>query len=102
MTTTNANPSLAEIWAEVHNLRVKKGADRAWDVAVKIAVPLVLIVSGWMISMQVKMSVMESNRFTKADGESLRNDLNASHPQQWLKDSLQEIKDRLQRLEERK
>ncbi len=99
---SKANPTLAQVLAEVHSLRTKTRSDRAWDIATKVAVPLVLVVAAWMVSLQVRVSVIESTRFTGQDGEAMRATLLRDFPPQWMRDDLNEIKERLRRLEERK
>lgn len=47
---------------------VHEGAARAWDIAIKLLVPLSLIAAGAMVNHEVRLSRIEESRFTQQDG----------------------------------
>ena len=98
----NAKPSLDDVLAKLQELTARRGVDRIWDIAIKSLIPIVMVVVGWGIILEVRVSVIESNRFTSKDAAELRNSLLRDLPPTWLREDLKEIKDRLRRLEERK
>lgn len=79
----------------------KSTGDRAWDIATKLMVPAVLGGAVWLIGLQVRVSVIESGRFTASDGQELEKRVMAAFPPSWLREDITEIKERLKRLEER-
>lgn len=92
---------IQQILEEVHEIKKAQGTMRLWDIATKAAVPVLVLVSGWMVALEVRVSVIESNRFTSGMAAQMREEIRKELPPQWLKDDLTEIKDRLKRLEQR-
>ena len=89
---------LGTVVEELRILRSKTSVDRIWDMAMKAAIPAVLAVIGWVMHMEVRLAIIESNRFTAQDAAKMKESL----PPNWLRNDIKEIKDRLRRLEERR
>ncbi len=54
----------------------KQSQERAWNLAWKICVPLVLALSGLLVAHEVRLSVIESTRYTPADAVVMERETN--------------------------
>ena len=67
--------------------------DKLWRVALKLSLPVVMALVGWVMSMSVRVSVLETDN-------AGRDKLNEKLLEQ-IKEDVQEIKNRLVRLEQK-
>ena len=91
---------LEKIWAELSKSK-KSQSDRAWDIATKLMVPLVISIVGWGIMHEVRVSNLELTRMSRDEGHIMRAAILKDVPPQWLRDSLAEIKQLLKENEQR-
>ena len=92
---------LQELRALVADLKKQRATTsaRIWDLAMKAAVPAVIALAGWAISHEVRVSLIESNRFTAKDAAELERQLKQDLPPMWLREELADIKLRLRNIE---
>ena len=67
-------------------------AERLWDVLVKLSVPGVIVCVSSLVLHEVRLSVIESNRFTDEDSFALETRILSNVPPPWLREDLNEIK----------
>jgi hypothetical protein len=101
MSTPRTTSDIERLLTEVRHLAKRTTADRIWDATVKFMVPVVLAVVGWGIILEVRVSIIESSRFTNRDAAELEARIKSGIPPGWLKEQVEEIKQRLQRLEDK-
>ena len=74
----------------------RSASDKVWDLLTRAAVPLSVIVAGAMIAHEVRISVIESNRFTNHDGDKLDQEIKYwienRYPPEWLREEMNELK----------
>ena len=75
-----------------------KGQVRVWDILFKVSVPLVLLLGSVLVTHEVRLSSIESNRFTNRDAQELERRILAGVPPAWLREDIREIKEGLDRL----
>lgn len=79
--------------------------ERIWSWIIKGGIPVLLAtvvtLIGFGASLNTRVTVIESNRFTAGDAAKLREKILQELPPSWLREDLAEIKERLKRLEER-
>ena len=83
---------LDALLARMTSLESRDRGDRWWDVALKFAVPLVIGAFGMSINHEIRISRIEENRFTNADGAALEARVLDKLPPQWLREQVNEIK----------
>ena len=90
---------------DIESVAKSTHSDRIWGWFIKGSVPVLLTtivaVVGFASSVHTRLAIIENSRFTARDAQKMRMEILGSVPPQWLRDDLQEIKDRLKRLEER-
>jgi hypothetical protein len=74
-------------------------ANRAWDLATKVAVILTVALCTASINQQIRLSVIESTRFTDKDGAALKSEITGSLPPEWLRQDMNEMKVGLKTIE---
>jgi hypothetical protein len=106
--STGSNPmtaTLESIQQQLVALQTERHSARLWDIALKAVIPVVIALTGWVVAMEVRVSVIESSRFTPRDGQVLRDDLVKQmallYPPAWLRESIARIEARLGRLEDK-
>lgn len=87
-----AEAKLEELFHRLERLERKKASDRVWDLAGRVAVVIVLGVGSWMIGHEVRLSKIESNRFTDAAAIQLERRILQQLPPSWLREDITEIK----------
>ena len=89
----------------IERLGQRTHGERVWMWAINVSIPVLwLLASGsaiWASDVNSRLLVIESNRFTSTDAAQLKEQIRSSMPPTWLKEDIQEIKERLKRLEER-
>lgn len=82
------------ILARLDEIEGKKGGERAWDIAVKSLLPIVVALSAWLVGLEVRTSRLE-DRVENSPPLWLKNDV------QSIKATLIDIEQRLRSLERR-
>lgn len=70
-----------------------KLSDKVWEILVKVMVPVGIIAAGTIIGHEIRLTRIESNRFTDHDAGELRKDIMQALPPQWLRDEIRENKE---------
>jgi hypothetical protein len=65
---------------------------KVWEYALKTLVPVSVIMGSALVVHEVRLSVIESNRFTTKDAAVLKEQIYTSFPQDWLQSQIAEIK----------
>lgn len=65
---------------------------KAWDMAIKALVPVVIAIAGWGIGHEVRMSNLELTHMSKVDGHALEDRIGRKFPPEWLREDLKEVK----------
>lgn len=72
-------------------------AARIWDVLMKIAVPVSFVAAASLITHEIRLASIESNRFTNGDGSQMESKLKEwveqRYPPTWLREQLKDIHD---------
>ena len=87
-------------------------SERVWDLAMKATVPVAIILGAALIRHEVNLAqqaveirTINDSRFTDIDGlkmeKSLKQWIEQRFPPGWLRDDIQEIKGRLQKIEDK-
>lgn len=92
-------PSLQRIISKIDRLESRKTSERVWEILTRAAIPVVLAGAAALIAHEVRISTMESNRFTTRDAQQLEARM-TSRPD-WLREDLAEIKEMVRGLEAR-
>lgn len=90
-----------DLRAEV-NVMQKSPLDKAFDIAIKVAIPVVIGIVGWVYAIESetdriasRIEVVEQTRFTDKDGnrllETLHNEIRTNYPPRWLSDAVVRI-----------
>lgn len=93
---------LDSVLDRLQKLETKSTAARWWDAAMKFAVPLVIGAGSMAVGHEIRLTRIESTRFTKDDGAALLEKVRQENQvPAWLKDSLAEIKTGIRDLDAR-
>ena len=94
--------TIEDVLAVVQRLQKTSTSERVWAYVFKAGTVIVIPVCFWMITLEKRVTVIESNRFTNQMASEMEARLSSKFPPDWLKEDVTEIKDRLRRLEEKK
>jgi len=75
--------------------------DRFWDFATKATVPLAMVIGGALVTHEVRLTKIESNRFTQEAARELERRIEAQIVPGWLKENINDMKDTLKAIEAR-
>ena len=74
---------------------------RLWDLILRLTVPMVVALAASVIYHEVRLSVIESNRFTAEDATGMERRIRETLPPEWLREDLAEIKGLLREMDTR-
>ena len=74
---------------------------KAWDLMLKALIPVVVFLCGVLLSHEMRITKIESNRFTLKDGQVLEDKIRKDYPPQWLREQIAEMKVTLIKIEDR-
>lgn len=74
---------------------------KAWDMAMKALVPVVIAIAGWGIGHEIRMSNLELTSMSKVDGHALEDRIGRKFPPEWLREDLKEVKQLLRDQDQR-
>ncbi len=83
----------------------RKLMDRAWDIMLKVTVPVTTLIAGTIVAHEIRLTRIESTSFTKKDGFALERDLkewvDVRIQPAWRPEDLTEIKGVLRSISDR-
>lgn len=64
---TSVLTNVTQLVEDIHSSHTKTKTDRAWDFAVKVSVPLVVMAVAFLFNLANRVSYIEATRFTNLD-----------------------------------
>lgn len=62
-----------------------------WEVLKVLVVPLAFALGGFLVGHEIRLSLIEDNRFTDQDAAELRQEILKERPPPWLTDDLKQL-----------
>lgn len=101
--TPTVDSRLEAILARLDAMERRSLGARAWDIVAKLTVAMVVAIASATIAQEVRLAKIESSRFSDRDGVALEARILSAFPgqQAWLREALADIKQQLNRMDER-
>lgn len=92
MSDTDIQHITSQLDALTQRVAAQPQWSRAWDIAMKAVIPVVIAIVGWGIGHEIRMSNLELTTMTKGEAHQLENRMMRALPPDWLREDIKEIK----------